>query len=254
MSKKWRIRMIKLSEIISSPVISLYESEFQGIVYNAVFDAKQKKCKYLCILKEEEGIQRLLQSNDIFLVGDECLFIKNNSMLELQYNFDSNISTYFNPLNLPVYNMDGKMLGTSTDVIVDEKLNIIAIELNNGESIPAQYICNLGKNIILTNEKRVNISRFKPKTINTTQKIKHDHKVVILSPTPKQDQQNNHGTEKIVTDFKFLIGRSLIKDILANNGEIIAKNGTLLTKDIINKASLYGKLVEITRYSKKTNP
>lgn len=252
MSKKWRIGMYKLSDIISSPVISLYESEFQGIIYNAMFDSKQKKCKYLCVRKEEDGIQRLLKANDIFLVGSECLFIKNSTKLELQCNFDNEIITCFNPLNLPVYNMNGKLLGTSTDVIVDKKLNIIAIELNNGESISSQNICNLGKNIILTNEKHVNISRFKPQNIKILNKTDKENKVIILSPT-KQTIQQNKTVEKIVTDFKFLVGRTISQDVLASNGEIIAKNGTTLTKDIIKKASLYGKLVEITRYSKKTN-
>ena len=75
-------------------------------------------------------------------------------------------------------------------------------------------------------------------------------KVTILTNTKQetsQDIQNN----KIITDFRFLIGRILNKDILALNGEIIAKNGNVINKDIVNKASYYGKLVEIARYSKQ---
>lgn len=245
--------MLRISEIITSPVISLYESEFQGIVYNAVFDFSRKKCKYLCVLQEEEGLQKMLDAKDIYLVGNECVFIKNDSILELGCNLDSK-SQYINPLNLQVYNMDGKLLGTSTDVLVDNKLNILSIELNNGNNIPIKNIINLGKNIILVNDKAVNISRFKPKKVNLLKDTTIENKVTILSHTPTfETKPQSINIEKIITDYRFLVGRTLLKNIIALNGEIIAKSGTTITKDIVNRASLYGKLVEITRYSKKTN-
>ena len=55
---------------------------------------------------------------------------------------------------------------------------------------------------------------------------------------------------KIITDFRFLIGRILSQDVIALNGEMIARKDSIVTKDIVNKASSYGKLVEIARYSK----
>lgn len=243
--------MLRVSEIITSPVISLYESKFHGIVYNAMFDIKKKKCKYLCVLNEEDGIQRVLDAKDIYHIGDECVFIKNNTALELECNFDSNISSFINPLNLKIYNLQGKLLGTSTDIILDNKLNISSIELNTGNSIPSNNIINFGRDIILVNEKSISIAKFKPKNVTISKTTKNENKVVILSSI--EPKSKNQGTEKIITDFRFLIGRTLLKDVKAINGELIAKKDTLISKDIINRASLYGRLVELTRYSKKTN-
>ena len=71
---------------------------------------------------------------------------------------------------------------------------------------------------------------------------------MILSSLIKNEQ--TPPSNKIITDFRFLIGRYLSQDIVAFNGELIAKKDAVITKDIVNKASSYGKLVEIARYSK----
>ena len=68
---------------------------------------------------------------------------------------------------------------------------------------------------------------------------------------PYQNNIENKQQSRIITDYRFLINRKITKDILALNGEMIAKQNSKVTKEIINKASLYGKLMEIARYSKK---
>lgn len=248
--------MFKVSDLISSPVISLYESEYQGIIYNILFDFKLKKVKYLCILNEDDGMQKVLKVNDIFSIGQECIFIKNNTFLELECNYESEINNYNNPLNLTTYNTEGKRLGISTDLILDEKFNINSILLNNGETIKCDHLLNIGKNIILIDSNNINISKLKPKQKNITRK-NTNNKVTILSNTNTIQPCVSTpivNTQKIITDFRFLIGRILQKDIFAINGELIAKNGSTITKDMVNKASSYGKLVEVARYSnKKTN-
>ncbi|MGN0961376.1 MAG: PRC-barrel domain-containing protein [Christensenellales bacterium] len=249
--------MFKVSDIISTPVISLYESEFQGIIYNIMFDVKLKKCKYLCVLNEEDGIQRMLKIKDIYQVGSECIFIRNESALELECNYESEIGNYNNPLNLKVYNMNGKFLGTSSDIILDDKFNIQSIVLNNGEVINNENIFNLGRTIILVDNINVSIAKFRPKQ-KTIPNKSTENKVIILSDLREETKKStaskdNNSINKIITDFRFLVGRILNKDIIAINGEMIAKNGSTITKDIVNKASFYGKLVEVARYSKKTN-
>ena len=68
--------------------------------------------------------------------------------------------------------------------------------------------------------------------------------------TGRETEQKNTNN-KIITDYRFLINRTITHDILALNGELIAKQNSKVTKEIINKASLYGKLMEVARYSKK---
>lgn len=243
--------MYKISDIISMPIISIYESEYFGIVYNILIDCKYKKIKYLCILNEKDNIPKILNVKDIYKIGNDCIFIKNKECITLQSNYEQEINKYSNPLNLLSYDFEGKYLGIINDGIFDEKYKLIELFINNN-SFLINNIFNIGQSAIIVNKKKIDLKKFKPKS-----------KIIITEPTPqkvitltselnpiekvKEDIQST----KIITDFRFLIGRILSKDILAINGEVIAKNGTKITKEIINKASFYGKLVEIARYSNK---
>lgn len=249
--------MYKVSDIISMPVISIYESELQGIVYNLMLDFKQKKCKYLCVLNENDEIQKVLNIKDIFKIGDECIFIKNNNSLELECTYPLK-SHYFNPLNLQVFNMKGQQLGHCSNILLDDKLNIVSIILNNNVEITIKKVVNIGKSIILVNDSIVNISRFKPaKTTYAYNNLKDkDNRVTILTNQKITSRQHlpDLNSNKVITNGSFLLDRTITKDVIATNGEIIAKCGTKLSKEIIYRASSYGKLIELARFSqKKTN-
>ena len=235
--------MNKISNIISMPVISLYESKHIGIIYNITLDYKQKKCKYACILNEEDNILSIVDFNDIYKIGKDCVFIKNTTVMNLKDNFDKELEVCDNPINFKIYNINGNYIGNLIDIEINNKYEITSIIIDNGQTIKKDNIVNIG-NIVLISDNTVKISKFKPIIkeipINT---INFNDKVLILNNT--KEKNNN----KIITDFRFLVGRILSKDVVALNGEIIARHGSIVTKDVVNKASYYGKLVEIARYS-----
>lgn len=250
--------MYKISEIISSPVISLYESEFQGTILNIIFDCKTQKCKFLSIINDEDELEKVININDIYKVGTHCVFIKNTSCIELKSNYDYLSCNYSSLINLPIYNLEGENLGIVQDIELDSKFNLERIYLNNGNKIEYNNLVNLGKSAILISDSTVNISKFRPKLKPATTTKQCPNKVIILSDqyntTTKSKAQNksyNKQNNKIITDYRFLINRTITQDILSFNGELIAKQNSKVTKEIINKASLYGKLMEIARYSKK---
>ncbi len=250
--------MYKISEIISLPVITLYESEFQGTAYNIIFDCKTQKCKFLCLLNEEDNIEKVVNIDDIYKIGTHCIFIKNTSCIELKSNYDYLACNYSSLINLPIYSLNGENVGTTLDIELDNRFNLEKIHLNNGNILDKNTLVNIGKSTILISDTNVNISKFKPK-LKPAPKKDCPNKVIILSELeeinntniPYQNNIENKQQSRIITDYRFLINRKITKDILALNGEIIAKQNSKVTKEIINKASLYGKLMEIARYSKK---
>jgi len=241
--------MYKISEIISSPVISLYESENQGIIYNVVFDLKTLKGKFFNLLNEKDNLEKVIEVNEIYKIGKNCLLIKNSSSIELKSNFDYLDCNCASIINLPIYNLNGELIGTSKDCTVDDKFNILKIILNNGDIIEKEKIINVGKSIILTNNTSINIHKFKPKLKISNTKKNNDKKVIILDT--QKDETKAIKSNKIITDYRFLIGRTLDQDIISINGEILAKKGSIINNDMVKKASLYGKLVELARFSKK---
>ena len=151
---------------------------------------------------------------------------------------------------MKIYNINGECLGTCIDISLNKNNSIEEIIINNGKTIKFKEILNIGKKIILINNNSLKLSKFKPKSQILKIKKDYNKKVVILKDTlPKQQTISYEINDKITTDSRFLIGRILNKDIISFNGEIIAKVGSIITKDIINKASSYGKLIEIARHS-----
>ena len=237
--------MYKISDIISTPVISLYEGEHIGIIYNIMFDYRQKKCNFACILNENDNIPRLIKFKDIFKIGNDCIFIKNLTCLDLETNCEKEMEENTNPINLKVYNLSCEFLGTSHDIIVDDNFRISQIVLNNGKIIERNDILNIGKSTIIVGSD-VSIQKFKP-VVKSIKIQNSPKKVMILSDFINSETNTQN---KIITDFRFLIGRILSQDVIALNGEMIARKDSIVTKDIVNKASSYGKLVEIARHSK----
>ena len=247
--------MYKASKIISLPVISLYESEYQGTIYNIVLDNKNHKCKFLYILNEEDNLEKVVNFNNIYLIGKNCVFIKNTNDIDLKSNYDFELSTLTSLINIPVYNLKGENLGTTKDIELNNKFNLENITLSSGATIPKTQVVNFSKTAILINDIIVNISKFKPK-LATTKNYHCVNKIVILNNKTQTVKTNTSQplsptNNKIITDYKFLINRKLTQDIKTINGEIIAKKDTFIDKAIVNKASLHGKLIDLARYSKK---
>lgn len=242
--------MKKISEIISSNVISLYEGEELGYAYNIAFDYKTKKCKYLYILNEEENLINIAKFCDIYKIGIDCIYIKNSSLIELENNNECDLTRCKSPLNLKIYDACGKYLGVCHDIEIDDNNSIISLILNEEKKIEADKIINIGS-VIIVGDKKISLSKFKPDKLIKIAKTPREEKVAILDkevePIPKA--KDSTPQNKIITDSRFLMGRKIIQDVIAFNGEMIARCGTTINKDILNKASLYGKLIEIARFS-----
>jgi len=155
--------MFKISQIISLPVISLFESELQGIIYNILFEPRSLKVKYMCILDENEGVQKVLLNSDLYTLGKDCIFIKNKQVLQLECAHECIMNNHPSLLNLKVYNLKGEELGISNDIAIDDNLRINSIILTSNKIIDAKNIVNIGKSAILINDSNINIAKFKPK-------------------------------------------------------------------------------------------
>jgi len=237
--------MNKISNIISLPIISIYESENVGIVYNITFDHKKKKCKFFCVFNEEDNLMYLLDINNILTIGKSCVFIKNKSVLILKENADMEYNECLNPINFKCYNLEGNEIGYVSDIEINNKYLINNIILNDGQAVSSEKIANIG-NLFLISDKKIKISNFRPQKITIKDYIIND-KVELQGANSTINITSN----KIITDYRFLVGRQINKDIIALNGELIAKANSIITKDVVNKASHYGKLIEIARYSVK---
>ena len=115
--------MIKLSALISKPVISIYDCELIGIVYNALFDKKTKTLNYLIILDEENDLEYALHTKYILSASNDAIIVKNNNSVELKQNIDLELESLENITLKPIFSVNGNDYGVIKDIELNDKLS-----------------------------------------------------------------------------------------------------------------------------------
>ena len=82
--------MWKVSNIISSFVVSVFDGQVEGVVNNILFNNK-KQAKYLIISRNDEEFF-VLDTKDIYKLGNNTVIIKNSTVLNLMDNKEQEIN------------------------------------------------------------------------------------------------------------------------------------------------------------------
>lgn len=165
---------------------------------------------------------------------------------------------------------------TNKDIIVSTKnvakINDIIILNNDDRNYPKFNFFPLN-NQAISNENGKNFGKlvdfqtnenFEITKILTDKKNMLSFKILSFSETnliiektikqkPKQIKMPDFfNTYTIISNYSFLIGRIVQKNIVVGQ-KIIIKQGVKIDKNILDIAMLYGKLVDLTLYSKQYN-
>ena len=237
--------MWKVSNIISSFVVSVFDGQVEGVVNNILFNNK-KQAKYLIISRNDEEFF-VLDTKDIYKLGNNTVIIKNSTVLNLMDNKEQEIKDCFSPINSIVVNIDGDFLGYVIDINLDEKFNIISVNSQDEKTINLKQILNLSDSaiIVCSNNKIVpKLSRFKQK-----EKIKIPTKNNENLTVEIMDKNNTILPQRTVANFNFLLNRKVSKNIVNFNGEIIIKENQIINSKVLDIAKINGKIRELTKYS-----
>lgn len=234
--------MYRYKEIISKPVLSLYEGELLGVVDKLLFDKKLKKLVELTLVGED-GLKFILPTKNIYRIGKNAITIRNNQCVELQTD-NSNLITA--PIKSKAYSIQGEFLGVIEDVYINEKFLTTQIELENKTVISTNMVASSSKNTIIFFNKNdnINIKQFLP---HKTEENKTNLNINIS--TKLEEQQNKH-KQKLNFSSDFLVGRICTKDIFNFNNEILIKAHSVITKKNIKELIKFGKIRELMLFSK----
>lgn len=175
--------MKKITDFLGKPVLSLYESVTQGIVKDLFFDKNFKKLKYIVMFDDNEfQEEKVINVADIYSYGENAIIIKNNACVELKNSITSEVS---NPINNRAYTTLGKFLGIVTDVLLDDKQNVVQVELDNTNMIDIKQVVTSGKDAMFVQDEDniIKLANFKSKAITNSQENKKI-KVQILKDEP----------------------------------------------------------------------
>ena len=228
------------SELISLPVISVHEKKVVGILTN-VFVNDRNKIVCVEIVDESDYTSYILNTSDIFRYGTKAVLIRNSTVLHLLSSMELHLQSLHCPIGVLAYTIDGNIVEKITNLQFDTKYYVTRYCSAKYEFESKK--CLLGKEIITIGiNSKVCVSKFKPKNINLINGT--DSRIVSIEKIPIQLPQRE------VTNYSFLIGRYTTKDILNFNGEIIVKQNTKINTFVLDKAKHFGKLKELTAFSK----
>ena len=234
--------MSKVSNIISSYVVSVYNGQIEGIVNNILFNNK-KQAKYLVISQNDEQFL-VLETKDIYKTGEGAVIVKNSDVLSLMESSELKMKECFSPINSIVVSIDGDYIGHVSDIELDNKYNIKNF-IVDGQVFDLNKVINISESAIIINtlDTKTSLSKFKSKTkiVMGTERITNQTVSVMSNQTILPN--------RTMLNYNFLIGRKVSKDILNFNGEIIIKENQTVNSKVLDIARINGKLRELIKVS-----
>lgn len=234
--------MSKVSNIISSYVVSVYNGQIEGIVNNILFNNK-KQAKYLVISQNDEQFL-VLETKDIYKTGEGAVIVKNSDVLSLMESSELKIKECFSPINSIVVSIDGDYIGHVSDIELDNKYNIKNF-IVDGQVFELNKVINISESAIIINtlDIKTSLSKFKSKTKIV---MGNEH---ITNQTVSVMSNQTILPNRTMLNYNFLIGRKVSKDILNFNGEIIIKENQTVNSKVLDIARINGKLRELIKVS-----
>lgn len=132
-----------------------------------------------------------------------------------------------------MYDTDGKLLGLLQDAEITSTLKLKSLTLANGNVIALSKI--VANNDIIT------VRTNKPK------KQKQPKRTPATEPTTAQPIV---APKRKSGDFSFLVGKVVDKNIFNFLGELMIREGNVVTREVYLKARAFGKLTELCLHTK----
>lgn len=232
--------MRKISEFLNKEVISLYEAETAGTISGVLFEKKLKKALWLQIIKKGDIVDERLAVplKCVFKWDSNAIVLKNSAEIVLEDTLDA--QAYLKcPLGKNCYSAGGDCLGALSD-----------IEIADNSGSVQQILCESGaylsEQVVSVSDEMVILKRQGEKIA-----LKNPAKTVKIEKTQDVPVSALHAPKRIVADYGFLLGRKVLYDIFNNKRDKIIYAGSVIKPATVELARRYGKLVELTTFSKK---
>ena len=179
----------------------------------------------------------------IYSIGKHAITIKNKQHLQLSINENP----YFVlPVNVKAYSIQGEYLGLVKDYTISNKYEIESIILDNQQLISISDMASNSTSsiFIYDSQEHVNINSFR---YRIKRNITQNPKVKVL---PKLFSSFNKISPNPSKKENLIVGRICTKDILDTQNNVIVKQNSTITEQILALASNKNKLQELMKYSK----
>ena len=221
---------MKARELIGSQVLALASASMCGTVCGVIPSADCKKIKALEVFMNDEDDceKKILETSKITACESGTVTVRYADALVMCYPAQA-----VSPINLPAYSEKGENFGHITDIILDDKFNILSVVAGKREFA-------LGE--ILSRSDDLIVFRL-PGSKTRLPKAKKK-KVPVPAPAPEKRDTTVRITG--ARRYSFLMGRKMTEDVRDTEGLPVAAKGEAVTDELINLAREKGAIVRLT--------
>jgi uncharacterized protein YrrD len=266
--------MKKSTDILGLPVISIMEGKELGNVKGLVINPNGGIVTALVRDEIKWYLEaKLLPFSAITGVGEYAVTIEDSSSvtsITTAPEFEKLLSDDIKVIGTKVLTKSGRIQGKVTEILIDDAGQITACEIEDvsGQSaeIPAQRILTFGKDVLIIKETADEQQPVAAATLvqPSVQPILEPEPVVAVPAAPvaaaapaiaevsaAPAAATNDGNADAARKFddkhrKYLLGKKANRRIETDNGMVIIDQGGEITEEVLQKAKLAGKFVELS--------
>jgi uncharacterized protein YrrD len=247
--------MKKCTEIIGLPVISIDDGCEMGFVRDIVIDASAREVSALLIEDKKWFMgAKLCPFAAISGIGQSAITIeKSEAIISVLDSAETLalLATEITIIGSKILTKAGQFQGKITDMIIDESGKIVNFYVEDIHSklvtISAEQVVTFGKKVTITND-AVPVTPVLSTDFTLNESISganeqqlSDEIALVNEQTPDAAVKNLDYRQK-----KYLIGKKANRRIETDKGILIVEQDGNITEEVIQKAKLSGKFVELS--------
>lgn len=239
--------MNKTTDIINLPVIDISEGAEIGIATKIVINPIEGSIAALVIDDGKWYLgAKLLPFTAIAGLGESAITIINkNAILTIENApaLEQLLCLDVTVIGTKVLTKAGRIQGTVKELIINNTGKIIACEIEelNGEisSIPVERIMTFGKKVlIIADETEITTGNDNSQMLSTPE--------TKTSTTVKENTNDDSAKKFDEKQRRYLLGKQASRRIETDNGVVIVEQGGEINEEVLQKAKLAGKFVELS--------
>lgn len=255
--------MKKGMDIIGLPVFSIAQGCEIGKISRLVIDAEKGSIAALVI---DDGKwyrgAKLVPMANVTAIGEFAVTIERlENVIEVADlpDMESLLEQDITVTGTKVLTNKGRILGKVVEIVVDENGKISACEIeepnNDVMQVPAARILTFGKEVTIVTDKE-NVETVVTVAPELAKSMEEVSAPPVSASTPKNNQEYTPAPQKENTDEsakkfddrqrKYLLGKKSTRRIETDNGMVIVDQGGEITEEVLQKAKLAGKFVELS--------
>lgn len=268
--------MKKSIEIVGLPIVSITEGRELGIAKSILIDPNARTAAALLV---DDGKwywgAKFLPFASITGLGESAIIVESCNSLQNVENvpeLEKLLEDEVKIIGTKVLTRTGRIQGKVTEIIVDIGGKIVACEIEeaNGNltNLPAQQVITFGKDVLIMTDSGEEVADVRPvvtaaapaATVAPTpapvpeqgeapvveEKVEEKAPEAEAAAEPAKPAAEEGGKKFDDKHRKYLLGKKASRKIETDNGMLIVDQGGEITEEVLQKAKLAGKFVELS--------